>query len=199
MTDDPTPSRDADAGHPPRALARPPAPGRARIEASGQSLCKTKPSSPHEGDGRDLSDRQHAAVRLLVTGSRVMAIARALNVNKRTLARWRTLPAFAAEVQRLRAAASAQAVRAANDPPRPQTPRRSVASRALARPDAPGRARAEALEAQTCKTKPSARGFAPREPNPFLETVLRLGKEGLSTYSNPAEFRRRLRQAGFEA
>jgi hypothetical protein len=113
---------------------------------------------------------------------RVTDVARQLGVNKTTLWRWGTDPVFQAEIDRLRALAAARAMQgvAATPARAPCTP---------TRPNAPSRTLPHPSDGPECKTK----------PNRFLATVIQLGKEGLSTYSNPDEFRRRLREAGFEA
>jgi hypothetical protein len=79
---------------------------------SNTSYCKTNPprlaslTAPGRAD-EPLTDSQFAAVRLTVRGLGSVKVARHLGLNHHTIARWKRDPRFAAEVDQLRARATA--------------------------------------------------------------------------------------------
>ena len=153
-----------------------------------EEKCETNPSP--RADDAALTLRQHAAARLLVAGLRLTEVASRLGLDRSTLWRWQRLAPFAAEAQRLRAQAAERAVQ-----PTPCNP---------LQPDATSRNAPAATLDQKCKAKPPAGAAsavvdpAPRRPNPFLETVLRLNREGITPFTRADEYRKRMRQAGYE-
>ena len=70
---------------------------------------ETNPSA-YRPTARPLNDRQLTAALLMVRGHGSVDIARALGVNRHTVAVWKQNPAFAIEVQRLRAYVTASVV-----------------------------------------------------------------------------------------
>ena len=60
-----------------------------------------EPAGPAGEPRPTLRPRQVAAARWLALGHGVCDVARELGVNRRTVTRWNTQPAFAAEVRRL--------------------------------------------------------------------------------------------------
>jgi len=72
---------------------------------------KTNPRDPND-PAITLTPVQLAAARFFAKGGRTLAIAAALQLNRRTLARWQRLPAFRAEIERIHRTLS-------QPPPRP--------------------------------------------------------------------------------
>jgi transposase-like protein len=95
------------------------APECTRISLDG----KTKP--PGRAGEPALSLAQHAAIRYLVRGYPLGKIARHLGVSRHTVTRWKHLPHFAAEIERLRlemTAAIISPAAKATPPPHPIDP-----------------------------------------------------------------------------
>src|SRR5689334_16723759 len=62
--------------------------------SQARETCETNPFGP------ELTPRQRAAIKALVEGASVTAVAQLLGVERRTVGRWKKLPTFVAEVQR---------------------------------------------------------------------------------------------------
>ncbi len=127
---------------------------------------------------RALTLSQRAAARCLVRGLRQKLIADQLGLNRRTLTRWKRLPDFNAEIERLQALVEKSLKVAGIRAPAPTPqPRRPV-------PDPLDPPQRDPVRNPAGET--------------FAQAVMRLQQQGFSTYQNVDEYRRRMRQAGFE-